>query len=132
MNTVNENYTAISLIRPKSITATETGTGVDVTAYEDDCMAIMHLGALGGTVETFIGTIETSTDGGSNYTTALTFGTITGADDNKTAAGRVNLSGVTHIRGKITMSGSSASLVSMSCLARAKTGGSSANSTTPA
>lgn len=132
MNTVNENYKAISLIRPKSITSIETGTGVDVTQYEDDCMAIMHLGALGGTTETFIGTVETSTDGGSNYTTALTFGTLTGADDNKTAAGRVSLSGVTHIRGKITMDGSSASLVSMSCLVRAKTGGSSVNSTTPA
>lgn len=132
MNTLNENYKAISLIRPKSITATETGTGVDVTQYEDDAMAVMHLGALGGTVETFIGTVETSTDGGSNYTTALTFGTITGAEDNYSAAGRVNLSGVTHIRGKIAMSGSSASLVSMSVLARAKTGGSSVNSTTPA
>ena len=133
MNTLNDSYTSLPLIRPKSITATETGSGVTVEEYEDDALAVMHLGALGGTTETFIGKVQTSVIGDfTDAVDACTFGTITGADDNKSACGRVNLNGVKAARGVITMSGSSASLVSMSLVVRNRTGGSTVNSTTPA
>lgn len=131
MHNLSDNYKAVSLIKPKSITTTETGTGVAIASYENDAMAVIDYGALGGTSETFIATVETSTDGGSTYTTALTFSTGTGSgSDNKLAAGRVDLSGCTHVRGVITMSGSSASLVAMYILVKPSTGGPTTNSVT--
>jgi len=131
-HTLAENYTAFSLIKPQSISATTTGTGVTVEQYEDDAMAVVDYGALGGTSETFIATIETSTDG-TNYSTALTFGTVAGnTGDNTIAAGKVSLKNVKKVRAVITMSGTSASLVSVTLLARIRIGGAAANSTTPA
>lgn len=133
MFTLAENYKAINLIKPQSITATNTGTAVNVDAYGDDCIVVVDFGALGGTTETFIATAEVSSDGGSTYTTAATFGTVTGSGgDNTIAAARVSLAGKNRLRGKITMDGSSASLVAMYALVRADIGSSSVNSATPA
>lgn len=132
MHTLAENYKVISLIKPQSITATTTGTGVDIEKYEDDCLAVIDYGALGGTTETFDATVETSDDDGSSYSTALTFSQVAGnTGDDTLAAGRVNLAGKTHIRGVITMSGSSASLVSMYILVEARIGGTTVNSVDP-
>lgn len=133
MHTLAENYKAISLIKPQSITATNTGTAVDIEQYEDDCLVVVDFGALGGTTETFVATAEVSSDGGSSYTTGATFTSTTGSTgDNTIAAQRVSLSGKNRLRGKITMSGSSASLVSMYALVEARIGGTSVNSATPA
>lgn len=134
MHTLNENYKGLVLLRPESITATKTGTGIDVEQYEDDCMVVLNYGALGGTNETFDAKVEISYDG-TNYeaTAGLTFGQVTGSNgDNTTACGRVSLKGVKKIRGVVTMSGTSASLVSMVALVRAMVGGASVNSSTPA
>lgn len=133
MHNLAENYKVISLIKPKSITATETGTAVAIEDYEDDALVVCDLGALGGTTETFIGKAQTSSDGGSNYTDAITFGTVTGsAGDNKLAAGKVSLAGKTHIKGIVTMDGTSASLVAMYLLVKPRVAGATVNSTTPA
>jgi len=132
MHTLRDNYKAISLLRPQSITATTTGTGIDVEQYEDDALAIVDLGAQAGTTETLDVTIETSTDG-TNYSTALTFGQVTGSNgDDKIAAGLVSLAGIKKVRAVATKSGSGASLIAVSILAQARIGGSTVNSTTPA
>lgn len=132
MHTLRDNYKALSLLRPQSITSTTTGTGIDVEQYEDDAMAILDLGSQAGTTETTDVTIETSTDG-TNYTTALTFGQVTGTNgDNLMAAGLVNLSGIKKVRAVATKSGSGAGLIAVSLVARARIGGSTVNSTTPA
>lgn len=132
MKSLNEIAKYISLIHPKAITATETGTGVNIEGYNDDALAVLDLGALGGTTETFDAKVEVSSDG-TNYTTAATFGQVTGSNgDNKVAAARVNLAGKTHVRGVITMSGSSSSLVQMGILVRPFVEGASVNSATPA
>lgn len=132
MHNLSESYKALSLIKPQSITATNTGTGVDIAQYHDDAIAIVNYGALGGTSETFIAKVETSVIGDfTDAVVALTFSTVTGSTgDNTLAAGRVALHGVTKVRGVITMSGSSASLVEMSLLVRARAGASDVNSTT--
>lgn len=132
MHTLAENYKVISLIKPKSITATETGTAVAVADYEDDALVVVDFGALGGTTETFIAKVQYSANG-TDYTDAVTFGTVTGSNgDNKLAAGKINLFGKTHIKGIITMDGTSASLVAMYALVKPRVGGSDVNSTTPA
>jgi len=132
MHTLNENYKAISLIKPQSIIDTTTGTGVDVEQYEDDAVAIVDYGALGGTTETFDCKIEISYDG-TNYesTAALTFSQVTGSNgDSKLACGRLSLARVKKIRAVITMSGTSASLVAVYALVKAQKGSASVNSTT--
>lgn len=134
MRTLAENYKAISLIKPQSITATNTGTGVDIEQYQDDAIGIVNFGALGGTTETFDAKVQTSVIGDfTDAVDACVFGQVTGSNgDNTIAAGRVNLAGVKKVRGVITMSSTTASLVEMSLLVRARVGSSSVNSTTPA
>lgn len=132
MRTLSEGAKYIPLIVPKSITSTETGTGVNIEAYGDDAMGVVSYGALGGTSETFVTTFEGSNDD-SSYTVIATVASVTGSSgDNKSAAGRVNLSGYKYVRAKITMSGTSASLVSAGILVRPPLEGSSVNSLTPA
>jgi len=129
---LSQKYKYIPLIVPKSITATETGTGVNIEGYHDDALGIVSYGALGGTTETFDTTFEVSTDD-STYTTAGTIGQVTGSNgDNKSAAVKVSLAAKKYVRAKITMSGTSASLVSAGILVRPAVEGSSVNSATPA
>jgi len=132
MHTLNDNYKAISLLHAQSITTTTTGTGIDVEQYEDDAQVILDLGSQAGTTETLDVTVETSTDG-TNYTTAVTFAQVTGTNgDNLIAASRISLAGIKKVRAVATKSSTGADLISVILLARARVGGSTVNSTTPA
>ncbi|TXH07876.1 MAG: hypothetical protein E6R04_11915 [Spirochaetes bacterium] len=133
MNKLSENYKVLSLIVPKSITATETGSAVNIEQYLDDALAIIHYGALGGTTETFDAKIQVSVDN-SNWTDiSPVAGQVTGTNgDNKIATIPVNLSGKKYVRAVITMSGSTASIVAASLLVKAAKGKSDLNSATPA
>lgn len=133
MHTLAENYKVLNLIKPQSIATTTTGSAVDVEQYGPDALVIVDFGALGGTTETFDATVETSVDGSNWVAGAVTFGQVTGSNgDNKLAAGKLSLAGIKQIRGKITMSGTSASLVAMYAIVQTTSGGASVNSTTPA
>jgi hypothetical protein len=134
MNKVKEAYKALTLISPKAITATETGSSIDVQVYQGDAMAIFQYGALGGTTETLVGKGQKSVDGGSGWTdVSPTVSSVTGATgDNMIAAIAFQLDpNVTHVRAVITMSGTSSSLVSSVLLARAEMQGATLNSATP-
>lgn len=132
MHTVAQSYKAISLLKPQSIATTTTGTGVDIEQYEDDAMFILDLGAQAGTTETLDVTIETSTNG-TDYTTALTFGQVTGSNgDNLIAAGLLSLAGIKKVRAVATKSSTGADLISVMMLARVRIEGSTTNSVTPA
>lgn len=132
MHTLAENYKALSLLKPQSIAATTTGTGVDVEQYGDDAMVVLDLGAQAGTTETLDVTIETSVDG-TNYTTALTFAQVDGsAGDNKLAAGKLNLFGIKKVRAVATKSSTGADLIGVTLLVRSRDGSATLNSTTPA
>ena len=135
MHKLSENYKALQLIVPKSITATETGTGVDVEAYEGDAMAIFSAGSLAGTTETNICTIETSVIGDfTDAVVAVTFGTLTGSSgDNKMGSGGFKLDPkVKKVRAIVTKDSTGAALVSVVLLVESQAGGSTLNSTTPA
>ena len=137
MKALAETYKLIPLIVPKSITATETGTGVNVEAYDDDALGMVLFGAVGGTTEThdvvFQGSNDTTNGSDGTWTTLTTVGQVTGSNgDNKSAAGRVNLSGYKWVRAKDTMSSTTASLIAVSILVKPFQEGSSVNSLTPA
>lgn len=138
MHTVNENYKAISLLRPQVATSTATGTGVDVSEYGDDAMAILDVGAVSGTTPTLDVVIQTSATVGGTYSTELTFAQVTAA--NKFAAGRVNLDGPNSgglarkfVRALATIAGTTPSFTfGVSLLVRAAIGKTALNSATPA
>ncbi len=132
MKALSETYKLIPLIVPKSITATETGTGVNIEQYDDDALGIMMFGAVGGTTEThdvvFQGSLDDST-----YVTLGTIGQVTGSNgDNKSAAVRVNLKGYKFVRALDTMSSTTAALVCAAILVKPMIEGASVNSATPA
>lgn len=134
MHTLNDNYKAISLLHAQSITTTTTGTGIDVEQYEDDAQVILDLGSQAGTTETLDVTIETSAIGDfTDKVTAVTFAQVTGTNgDNLIAASRISLAGIKKVRAVATKSSTGADLISVILLARARVGGSTVNSTTPA
>jgi len=137
MKALAETYKLIPLIVPKSITATETGTGVNVEAYDDDALGMVLFGAVGGTTEThdvvFQGSADSTNGSDGTWTTLATVGQVTGSNgDNKSAAGRVNLAGYKWVRAKDTMSSTTASLIAAAILVKPFQEGSSVNSLTPA
>lgn len=132
MKSLSETYKLIPLIVPKSITATETGTGVNIEQYEDDALGFVIFGAVGGTSETHDVVFQGSSDD-STYVTLTTIGQVTGSNgDNKSAAGRVNLKGYKYVRALDTMSSTTASLVAAGILVKPVSEGASVNSLTPA
>ncbi len=137
MKCLAEKYKFIPLIVPKSITATETGVGVNVEAYQDDALGVLMFGAVGGTTEThdvvFQGSNDTTNGSDGTWTTITTIGQVTGSNgDNKSAAGRVSLAGYKWVRAKDTMSSTTATLIAAGILVKPDAEGSSVNSTTPA
>lgn len=137
MKALAETYKLIPLIVPKSITATETGTGVNIEKYEDDALGMILFGAVGGTSEThdvvFQGSADSTNGSDGNWVTLATVGQVTGSNgDNKSAAGRVNLAGYKYVRAVDTMSSTTASLVAAAILVKPTIEGASVNSLTPA
>jgi len=135
MFSLAEEYKAFSLIRPKTITATETGTGIDLGPdYQDDLMAIFNLGAASDTDATCTVTIEGSDAVGGTYTVLATFSTASATDDNKLGACQVISHGASKrfIRAKATVTGTGSPSFALSVilLAKAAVGSSSLNSTT--
>lgn len=131
---IADQYKALQLVAPQSITETLTGDGVDVEQYEGDALAIFSAGALAGTTETNICTIETSVIGDfSDAVVAATFGTLTGsAGDNKTGEAPLKLDpAVKKVRAVITKNNTGAALVSVVLLVQAQIQGASLNSVVP-
>ena len=135
MHKLSENYKAISVLHPISITATNTATGVDVEQYEGDAIVIFDFGTAAGTTETLIAKLQTSVIGDfTDAVDAATCSTLDGSTgDNKIAAVGFKLDPtVKKIRSVFTKDGSGADLVACSVLVKAQAGGSSVNSSTPA
>lgn len=137
MKTLAQIAKYIPLIHPKSITATETSTGINIEGYNDDALGIVDFGAIGGTTETHDVVFQVSDDStnGSDgvWTTVTTIGQITGSNgNNKVAAGRVNLAGHKWVRAVDTMSSTTASLICVGILVTPMTQNASVNSLTPA
>lgn len=133
MHNLAESYKALTLYSPISLTASDTGTGIDVEKYEDDAVVVLTTGAQAGSTETTDVVVEGSEDG-TNYDTATplaTFTQFTGTGgDNKVAAQRVNLFGIKKIRLKVTKSSTGAGLIGAAVLVRDRIGGASVNSAT--
>lgn len=133
MHNIAESYKALTLYSPVSLTASDTGTGIDVEKYEDDAIVVLTTGAQAGTTETTDVVVEGSEDG-TNYDTdtpLATFTQFTGSNgDNKVAAQRVNLFGIKKIRLKVTKSSTGAGLIGAAVLVRDRIGGASVNSAT--
>lgn len=106
---LNAMIKPVSLIRPKTITSTETGTGVDCAAYQDDALAVLDLGAAltDGTEKLDVVIQKCSDAGGTGAATIGTFTQLTGLSDNKNAAIPVVLNDATKkfIRAVATVSG---------------------------
>lgn len=137
MHTLAQAYKAIALIRPQ-VMAVDTDSGnIAVAVYEDDAIVVLHAGDCSDTVDSTNAIIvATSTDGGSTYTTQITFTTLD-TDSTGVAAARLNLFGVTHVKAtcNITVgeeSGAAASFpISIQLLAKCSTqGATGVNSTT--
>lgn len=132
---LSERYKAITLIKPQTATSTVTGSAVDTLGYNDDILVTLSLGAALTTTETCIVTIQTDdNDSFSSATTQVTFGTLTGTSDNKTAcAGFTMPIGDRYVRAVATIAGSTPSFdICIMALVQAEAQGSTINSTTAA
>ena len=104
MRNLTQEYKTLGLIAPVVQTATTTGSGVDVEAYDDDAEAIVHVGAISGgspsTVVTIMGSLlATPTTYDQTLTTFVAF-TATGI-----GSGKANLRGIKNVKAIATQTG---------------------------
>ena len=138
MNTIAQEYKAISVMKPAAVTATGASTGVSVKELLDDAMAILDVGAVAGTNPTLDLVIQSSDAVGGTYTTIATFGQVTAAT--KIGAVRVNLGGQNSgsveqkfVRASYTIAGTNPSFtISVILLVKSFEGKSDLNASTPA
>src|SRR5436309_4335909 len=66
-------------LAPQTITATATGSAIDLLAGDGPCFAIQQIGAVSGTTPTLAGKIQESADGSTNWgdVSGATFTTVT-------------------------------------------------------
>lgn len=88
-----QEYKALLVTPPKSITADELSSAVSVEAYEDDALAIVSFGAITGSDTACTVTVKAAATSGGSYATIGTFTAVDTDDDNKIAAIPVSLVG---------------------------------------
>jgi hypothetical protein len=132
MQNIAHEYKAITLLEPQVVTTDITGaTGVNVEKYNDDAMVVLSVGETSGAASTCDVTVEASTNGGSTYSTVLTFGQMDWGSGG-TMAGKLNIENVTHLRVDVDVDGATPSYaLSVVLLALSERQGTTLNSLIP-
>lgn len=104
MRNLSQEVKALNLIAPVVQTATTTGTGIDVEAYNDDALVVLNLGTVSGgspsTVVTLMGSLVATP---TVYDQTLT--TFVAATAAGFAAGKASLAGIKNVKAIATQTG---------------------------
>lgn len=111
MQNLSEEYKALQLLAPQSVTtdvAASASNDIDVEKYNDDCLALLNVGAITGTPVTADITVMGALVATPTVfdQTLATFTQIDEDDDNKIAAVRCDLTGIKNIAPAVDVSAS--------------------------